>query len=49
MDFTLDLINGMVFGIEFVSKNLDRDIDESCVIIEFACLRGILWLGDFDE
>lgn len=48
MNVTFDLINGLCFGIEYVGKDLDQDIDESVVILEFACLRAIIWTGDFD-
>ena len=44
MNITFDLINGLCFGIEYVGKNLD--IDESVVIVEFACFRAIIWIGD---
>lgn len=48
MNVTFDLINGLCFGIEYVGKNLDEDIDESVIIIEVACFRAIIWTGDFD-
>ena len=48
MNVTFDLINGLCFGIEYVGKNLDEDIDESVIIVEFACLRAIIWTGDFE-
>ena len=46
MNITFDFINGLCFGIEYVGKNLNEDIDESVVIVEFACLRAIIWTGD---
>lgn len=49
MEVTFDLINGLCFGIEYVGKDLDQDIDESVVVVEFAFLRAIIWLGDYDE
>lgn len=46
MDFTVDLINGLCFGIEYVGKDLEAEIDESVIIVEFACFRCIIWTGD---
>lgn len=48
MDITFDLINGLAFGIEYVGKDLEQDIDESVIIVEFACVRCIIWTGDYD-
>ena len=48
MDVTFDFINGLCFGIEYVGKNLDDEIDESVIIIEFACVRAIIWTGDYE-
>ena len=47
MNITFDLIHGLAFGIEYVSKDLDQEIDESIIIIEFACVRAIFWTGDY--
>ena len=48
MNTTFELINGLCFGIEYVGKNLDDEIDESVVIIEFVCFRAIIWTGDYE-
>jgi hypothetical protein len=47
MDVTFEMINGLSFGLEYCGK--DEDIDESAVILHFACFRAILWLADFDK
>ncbi len=49
MNITLGLINGLCFGIEFIGRDKDEEIDESVVIIEFAFFRMIIWLNDFEE
>jgi energy-converting hydrogenase Eha subunit F len=49
MDLTFEVINGLCFGIEYVSKDLDEDLEESVIIIEIACFRWILWMGDCEE
>jgi hypothetical protein len=48
MSVSFDFINGLCFGIEYVGKNLDEGIDESVVILEFACIRAIIWTGDYE-
>ncbi len=48
MDITFDLINGLAFGIEYVGKDTDEGIDESVIIVDLACIRAIIWTGDFD-
>ena len=48
MEITFDVMNGFGIGLEYVGKDLDKDIDESVVILEVACFRWILWLDDFE-
>lgn len=42
MELTFDIINGLSFGIEYVSADPEDDLPNSCVIIDFACFRWIL-------
>ncbi len=46
MDITFDIFNGLAFGIEYVGKSEEDDIDESVIIVELLCFRAILWLND---
>lgn len=48
MDVTLDFINGLSFGIEYIGKDDENEVDESAVVIDVACVRCIIWLGDFE-
>lgn len=48
MDMTLDIFNGLCFGIEYIGKDADDDIEESVIVIDFACIRCIIWLGDIE-
>ena len=47
MTVDFDLINGLVFGIEYVGKDLEAEIDESVIIVEIAVFRFIIGLGDY--
>jgi hypothetical protein len=47
MDMTFEVLNGLTFGLEYLGR--DEDIDESAVVLHFACFRAILWLGDYDK
>jgi hypothetical protein len=44
MEVTLDLINGLSFGIEYVSAAPEADVPNPCIIIDFACFRWIIEL-----
>lgn len=48
MDLTFDVFYGLGLSIEYVAKDLDAEIDETCVIIEVACFRWIIWTGDYE-
>lgn len=48
MEITFGFFNGFGLGIEYIGRNDDDGIDESVVIIDFACFRVIIWTGDFD-
>ena len=48
MSITLDLIHGLCFGIEYIGKNLEEGLEESVVVIDFACFRTIIWTGDYE-
>lgn len=54
MTITFDFINGLCFGLQFVSKDTEdlddpRAITESVILIHFAFIECIIWLGDSDE
>jgi hypothetical protein len=46
VDLTIDLINGLMFGIEYVGKDEEAEIESSAIFIDFACFRAIIWLND---
>lgn len=47
MAVTFDVINGLSFGLEYVSAAPEADVPNPCVIVDFACLRWIIELtGD---
>lgn len=48
MNVTFDFINGLCFGIEYIGKDLEEDIDESVIIVELAFVRAIIWTGDYE-
>ena len=49
MQVTFELIHGLCFGIEHVSKNDEEMIDESVIILEIGFFRWLIWLGDYDS
>ena len=44
MEVSFDFINGMCFGIEYISADEEGGIPYSCIIVDFACFR---WLLEF--
>lgn len=48
MSVTFDMIHGLAFGIEYVGKNLEDEIDETVVIVELGFIRAIIWTGDYE-
>lgn len=44
MDVTFDVINGLAFGLEYVSPAPEADVPNACVIVDFACFRWIIEL-----
>lgn len=42
MTLTIDLINGVKFGLEYVSADPDEEGDVSLIVCDFAILRFIL-------
>lgn len=49
MSISFHLIHGLSFGIEHVSKDIEEDIFESCIVADFAFVRCIIGVGDFDN
>lgn len=49
MDITFDTINGLCFGIEYVPADHEAEIYENVIMVEFACFRWIIWLGEADD
>ena len=43
------IIHGLQFGIEYVGKDLDFDIDESCVVVDLGIFRFIIGTGDYEQ
>jgi len=48
MNTTMSLINGFGFGVEYIAKDLEEDIDESVWIIEFLFFRWMIGMGDYE-
>lgn len=46
MEITFDIFNGIAFGIEYISKSEEDEIDESVIVVSILCFRAILWLND---
>jgi hypothetical protein len=49
MGLTFEVINGLGFGLEHISKDLEDEIDESVIVVTFLCFRWIIWLNDLEE
>ncbi len=42
MEIYFDLINGMSFGIEYVSANEEAGVEYPCIIVDVAIFRCVL-------
>lgn len=53
MNISFHTINGLSFGIEYVARDEGEDgeeaIDETCIVVDLACFRIIIGMGDYKD
>jgi hypothetical protein len=44
MDITIDMINGLCFGLEFIAADFEEGFEQHSIVLDIACFRTILWI-----